>query len=97
MVQCFLIALRGLRCKICHKSWNRVPVNLRIKSAWLLESLKRLKVLLNAPVFQEVDFMSWLNKIGELAERYGANAAQGGGTTHEDFQRVAQSDRKSVV
>ena len=41
--------------------------------------------------------MSWLNKIGELAERYGANAAQGGGNTHEDFQRVAQSAPQDVV
>jgi len=41
--------------------------------------------------------MSWLNKIGELAERYGANAAQSGGNTHEDFQRVAQSAPQDVV
>src|SRR5215813_657677 len=41
--------------------------------------------------------MSWLNKIGELAERYGVNAAQGGGNTHEDFQRVAQSAPPDVV
>jgi len=54
-------------------------------------------VLLNAPVFEEVDVMSWLNKISELAERYAANAAQGGETTHEDFQRVAQSAPQDVV
>jgi hypothetical protein len=41
--------------------------------------------------------MSWLNKIGELAERYRGKAAQGGGNTHEDFQRVAQSAPQDVV
>jgi len=41
--------------------------------------------------------MSWFNKISELAERYGANATQGGGSTHEDFQRVAQSAPQDVV
>src|SRR5215471_21564659 len=41
--------------------------------------------------------MSWLNKIGELAERYGANAAQSTGNTHEEFQRVAQSAPQDVV
>ena len=41
--------------------------------------------------------MSWLNMIGELAERYGTNAVQGSGNTHEDFQRVAQSAPQDVV
>src|SRR5215475_13831275 len=41
--------------------------------------------------------MSWLNKIGELAERYSGKAAQGGENTHEDFQRVAQSAPQDVV
>jgi hypothetical protein len=42
-------------------------------------------------------FMSWLNKIGELAQRYGANADQGSGNTHEDFQRVVQAAPQDVV
>src|SRR5215831_6694290 len=41
--------------------------------------------------------MSWLNKISELAERYGANATQGSGNTHEDFKRVVQSAPQDVV
>jgi hypothetical protein len=41
--------------------------------------------------------MGWLNMIGELAERYGANAIQGSANTHEDFQRVAQSAPPDVV
>ena len=41
--------------------------------------------------------MSWLNTIGELAERYGVNAAQGSGNTHDDFQRVVQSAPQDVV
>jgi hypothetical protein len=54
-------------------------------------------MLLNESLFQEVVFMSWLNTINELAERYGADTAQGGGNTHEDFQRVVQSAPQDVV
>jgi hypothetical protein len=50
-----------------------------------------------ASLFQEVGFMSWLNTINELAERYNAGTAQGGGNTHEDFQRVVQSAPQDVV
>jgi hypothetical protein len=48
-------------------------------------------------VFQEVGFMSWLNTINELAERYGANANQSSANTHEDFKRVVQSAPQDVV
>jgi hypothetical protein len=41
--------------------------------------------------------MTWINRIGELAERYRTNAAQGSEHTHEDFQRVAQSAPQDVV
>ena len=41
--------------------------------------------------------MGWLNTIGELAERYGVNAAQASGNTHDDFQRVVQSAPQDVV
>jgi hypothetical protein len=59
---------------------------------------KKIEGVVNiAPAIQEVDFMSWLNTISELAERYRGNAAQGGAKTHEDFQRVAQSAPQDVL
>jgi hypothetical protein len=42
--------------------------------------------------------MSWLNAIGDLAERYAANSNQGSTEdTHEDFQQVVEAAPKDVV
>jgi hypothetical protein len=42
--------------------------------------------------------MSWLNAIGDLAERYAAKSNQGSSeSTHEDFQQVVQAAPRDVV
>jgi len=42
--------------------------------------------------------MSWLNAIGDLAERYAASSNQGSTEdTHEDFQQVVEAAPKDVV
>src|SRR5262249_23756424 len=43
-------------------------------------------------------FMSWLNAIGDLAERYAANSNQASTeNTHEDFQQVVEAAPRDVV
>jgi len=42
--------------------------------------------------------MSWLNAIGDLAERYAANSNQGSTeNAHEDFQQVVQAAPRDLV